>query len=138
MSLTFAAPVTVTGEVQAQIVAGEGATIGSGGSSNGGAVVVNGNTITIPLTNVPNAATTNVKLFGVTDGSAYGDLTIPLSVLIGDANASGSVSSADIGMVKSQAGQTPGPTNFRADVTANGTINVGDVGLVKTSTGTGL
>ncbi len=99
---------------------------------------MSGNTVTIPVTNVPNAATTRVKLVGVTDGSAYGDLTIPLSALVGDANASGGVSSADIAMVKSQAGQTPGPGNFRADVTANGTVNVGDVGLVKSSTGTGL
>jgi hypothetical protein len=37
--------------------------------------------------------------------------------------------------VKSQSGQAPGASNFRADVNANGSINATDVSLVKSRSG---
>ena len=49
--VTYPANVTVNGNPQAQVTPGTGV-IGSGGVSNGGMVVVSGNTVTIPLTNI--------------------------------------------------------------------------------------
>ncbi len=133
--VTFSAPVTVTGDTQAQVTSGD---VGSAGKSNGGAVTVSGSSVTVPLTNVANAQTLNVTLNGVTDGSGYGNLVIPMSVLVGDVNASGGVSSTDVGQVKAQVSQTVAAGTFRADVNASGAINSTDVGIVKAATGTEL
>ena len=97
--VTFSSPVTVTGDTQAQASAGD---VGSGGASNGGAVTVSGNSVTVPLTNVPNAQTTNVTLFGVTDGVGYGNLVVPMSACVGDVNGNGSVNASDVVAVKSR------------------------------------
>ena len=132
--MTFADEVTVTGDPQAQVTAGSG-TIGSGGTSNGGLVTVDGTTVTVPLTNVASAQTINVTLFGVNGG---GDLVIPMSVLIGDTNANGAVSASDIGQTKAQSGQTATGANFRSDVNASGAISAADIGLVKSKSGTSL
>ena len=133
--VTFSAPVTVTGDIQAQATAGA---IGSGGTSNGGIVTVSRHNVIVPLTNLPNAQTTNVTLFGVTDGVGYGNVVVPISCVLGDVTGNGSVNASDVGAVKAVAGSDTTAKNFRSDVTANGTINASDVGLVKSATGTGL
>jgi hypothetical protein len=98
-------------------------------------VFVGGNVVTIPLTNVTNAQTINVTLFGI-DG--IGDLVIPMSVLAGDANGNGVVNAGDVSVTKLRIGQTVNATNFRSDVTAGGSINATDVSIVKSNLGTGL
>ncbi len=135
MVVTFNSPVTVTGDTQAQATAGM---VGSGGVANGGAVTISGNSVIVPLTNVPNAATTSVTLTGVTDGVGYGNLVIPMSVVAGDVNGNGSVNTSDVGATKAGVGQEVNALNFRPDVTANGGINTSDVGTVKAAAGTGL
>ncbi|CAN5513801.1 hypothetical protein BH20VER1_BH20VER1_03670 [soil metagenome] len=129
--VTFLADVSVAGTPQATVTSGSG-TIGSAGVSNGGAVITSGNVVTIPLTNVADAQTLQVTLHDVNGTS---NVTIPLSVLVGDVNAGGSVTAADIGLVKSQSGQTAGASNFRADVNASGSINATDISLVKARSG---
>ncbi len=131
---TFSGAVTVNGNPQAQVTLGTG-TIGSGGVSNGGTVIISGNTVTIPLTNVANAQTINVTLFGV-NGS--GNVVIPMGVLVGDVNANRTVNAADVAQAKSRIGQAVDQTNFRSDVNANGSINAGDVSIIKSDLGTGL
>ena len=91
--LTFSGDVTVNGNPQAAVTSGMG-TVGSEGMSNGGMVLVNGNVVTVPLTNVANAQTINVTLFNVNNGSTSGNVTVPMSVLVGDANESGAVNSS--------------------------------------------
>ncbi len=59
--LTFADPVTVTGTPQAQVTSGIAA-VGTGGTSNGGVVTVNGAIVTVPLTNVANAQRIAIRL----------------------------------------------------------------------------
>jgi hypothetical protein len=116
------------------VTAGVG-TVGSGGADNGGATITSGNVVTIPLTNVANAQTINVTLNNV-NGST--NITIPMSILVGDANGNGVVNASDASLTKSRAGQTVGPANFRSDVNANGIINASDASLVKSKIGTGL
>src|SRR5213078_835298 len=95
MVVTFSTNVAVTGSPQAQVTLGTG-TVGSGGVSNGGMVTVSGNTVTIPLTNVADQQTIMVRLNGVTVGTANGDVTIPMSRLLGDSNGNRAVNAGDI------------------------------------------
>ncbi len=129
--VTFDAPVTVNGSPQAEIVAGTGA-VGAGGVPNGGAVIVEGATVTVPLTNVSNAQVIRVRLNSV---NGLGSPTIPMALLLGDASGNGSVASSDVGFVKSVAGQMLTPANFRADVNTSGGINATDLGQVKAQSG---
>ena len=137
MVVTFANPVTIPGMPQAAVTSGAG-TIGSNGSGNGGIVSINGNVVSIPLTNVGNAQTINVTLFGVSDGTNTGNVVIPMSRLLGDTTGNGAVSSADISQTKAQTGQTTNGSNFRADVNENGSISSADISLVKSASGTSL
>lgn len=132
--VTFPASVDVAGNPQAQITAGSG-TIGTGGVSNGGMVSVNGSNVTIPLTNVANAQTLNVTLNAV---NRSGNVMIPMSVLVGDANGNRAVNATDVALTKSQSGNAVNAANFRSDLRANGAINATDTGLAKSNVGTGL
>ncbi len=132
--VTFADPVTVNGNPQAQVIAGTGI-VGSGGVSNGGMVTVSGNTVTIPLTNVANAQTITVRLNSV---NGVANVDIGMSVLVGDVNGNATVNSSDVSQTKSQIGQAVTGSNFRTDVNANGTINSTDASQVKANVGTGL
>jgi hypothetical protein len=130
----FLANVSVSGNPQAAVTSGT-ATIGNGGVSNGGMIMIAGNLVTIPLTNVANAHTISVTLNNV-NGST--NVTIPMSLLIGDVNGNGAVNASDVSLTKSRLGQSLDATNFRSDVNANGSINATDVSLVKSTVGTGL
>jgi hypothetical protein len=140
MVVTFGSNVTVTGNPQAQVIVGAGC-VGSGGTCSRN-VSVSGNSITVPLTNIANAQTINVRINGVNSASGSDtpatDFTIPMSVLIGDTNANGTVNATDVSQVKSQIGQQIDGTNFRSDMNADGSINATDVSFVKSLVGTGL
>ena len=139
MVVTFAGNVTVTGNPQAQVTLGTGC-VGNSGTCTGNATV-SGNTVTIPLTNIGNAQTINVRLNGVnsagTDEPAT-DFTIPMSTLIGDTNASGGVNAGDVAQTKARIGHAVDSTNFRSDLNANGSINAGDTAIVKQNSGTSV
>ncbi|MGH8100856.1 MAG: dockerin type I domain-containing protein, partial [Chthoniobacterales bacterium] len=102
------------------------------------AVTINGSVVTVNLSNVANAQTLTLKIFSVSDGANTGDVSSPMSVLLGDTNANGVVNAADISQTKSQSGQSLGASNFREDVNANGSINAVDISIVKVHSGTGL
>ncbi len=137
MVLTFPTSVMVNGNPQAAVTLGTG-TIGSEGMSNGGMVFVNGNIVTVPLTNVANAQTINVTLFDVSNGSTSGNVIVPMSILAGDANGNGAVNSSDIIYIKLRIGQTINGSNFRADLNTGGAINATDTSVAKSYLGTGL
>jgi hypothetical protein len=125
--VTFANAVTFD---HATVTAGVGnVTLASGSGTD---------TATIDLTGVTNAQTINVTLFGVTDDCGTRDITVPMSILVGDTTGDGSVNSADISQTKSRSGQSVSSTNFRSDVTADGNLNSADISLVKSKSGTAL
>jgi hypothetical protein len=99
---------------------------------------VSGGTVMVDLHNVSNAQRINVILINVNDGMRSGDVSIPMAILIGDANASAGVSAADIAQTKAQSGQAATGTNFRTDVNVSGGISAADIGLVKSKSGTTL
>ena len=132
--LTFSGNVIVTGDPQAQVTLGIGM-IGSGGVSNGGMVTIDGNIVTIPLTNVGNAQIINVTLFGV---NGVGNVVVPMAVLAGDVNGNGIVNASDVAQTKLLIGQPIDLTTFKCDVSTNGSINATDVTFLKSKVGTGL
>ncbi len=124
--VTFPLPVTVSSV---------GVTSGTGSVSS---TTVAGNQVTVNLTGVTNAQVITITLFGVNDGTNAGDVSVPMSVLLGDTNANGSVNSSDISQTKVQSGTAASMSNFREDVTINGLINSSDVSTVKVQSGTAL
>ena len=134
---SFSAPITVTGEPQAEVVSG-GGEVGSGGVSNNGSVVVNGDTVTVPLTNVEDVRRLEVLLRSVRDGDFVRNVSISFAVLIGDTNGNGSVNATDIAQTKSQSGVPLTSANFRADVNTSGSVNASDIGQVKAKAGNTL
>lgn len=124
--VTFGTPVTFS---IAQVTMGTG-TVSS--------TTTNNNQVFINLTGVTNAQTIQVTLFGVNDGTGTNNVTIPMSVLLADTNASGVVDSGDVFLVRQQTGQTPNASNFRDDVNTTGVIDSGDVFLTRQQTGTQL
>jgi hypothetical protein len=97
-----------------------------------------GNEATVHCTGIQNAQTINVAIGSVTVGGNTGSVSAPMSVLLGDTTANGSVNASDVGQTKAQSGLTTDGTNFRLDVTVNGIINAADIGLVKSKSGTQL
>ena len=93
-------------------------------------------TATIPLTNVTNAQTINVRLNMTRAGST--NVTIPMSLLIGDTNGDGVVNSGDALQTRNRSGQATDATNFRSDVNADGFVNSGDTVVVRSRSGSSL
>ncbi len=94
--------------------------------------------VTLNLTGITNAQTIAVTLAGVNDGTNTLDVSVPMSVLVGDTTADTFVNSGDIAQTKSQSGTSVTGSNFREDVNADGNLNSGDIGLVKSKSGTAL
>jgi phosphatidylinositol-3-phosphatase len=124
--VTFGTPVTFSG---AQLTQGTGSV--SSTSTSGNQVFVN-------LTGVTNAQTIQVTLLAVNDGTATNNVSIPMSVLVGDTTADGFVNSADISQTKSQSGNPVAASNFREDVNTDGFINSADISLIKSKSGIAL
>jgi hypothetical protein len=124
--VTFGAPVTFS---NAQVAKGTGSV--SSTTTNGSQVFIN-------LTGVTNAQTIQVTLAGVNDGTSTTNLTIPMSILVGDVNASRQVDGNDVSAVQSQTRQPVSSNNFREDVNANGLIDGNDVSLTQANTRTSL
>ncbi|HEY2800554.1 MAG TPA: dockerin type I domain-containing protein [Chthoniobacterales bacterium] len=124
--VTFASAVTV---------AGASVTTGTGTVSS---FTVNGAVVTVNLAGVTDAQVITITLSNVDNGQNVGDVLVPMAVLLGDTNASGSVNGSDVSQTKSQSGQPASMGNFRTDVNTNGTINGSDVSLVKSRSGAAL
>lgn len=129
--VTFANPVTVV--TTATVTPGNSAT-----ASVSGPPIVNGNQVTVNLTNVSNVQTLAVNLIGVNDGSTTENVSVPMGVLIGDVTGNRSVNSSDISAVKSHSGAAVTALNFRNDTAASATINSTDIALTKSKVGTSI
>jgi hypothetical protein len=124
--VTFPAAVSLT---SASVTTGTGSVSG---------FAVTGGQVTVNLTGVSNAQTIVITLFGVSDGTNTGNVSIPMGVLLGDTTGSGSVNASDVSLTKLKSGQAVDSSNFREDVTVNGSINASDVSSVKLKSGTAL
>jgi len=122
--LTFPSVVTST---SAALSAGTGSVSGSSGSGT--------TTVTVNLTGVIDAQRITVTLFGVNNGVTTGNVSVPMGVLLGDANGDGSVNSADTAITRNRSGQPPDATNFRSDYNVDGFINAADATIVRARSG---
>lgn len=110
----------------------------------GGATVasqsVSTNQLLVNLSNIGNAQAVTLTATNLvaTGGSSAGSATVSFRILEGDVNGSGSVSVADVNLVKYYVGQAVTGFNFRADCNANGSISVSDVNLAKFRVGTSV
>ena len=102
-----------------------------GTGSISGSPVVNGNHITINLTNVSDAQRLVINLLGLSDSAITNDFSVTMGVLLGDVNSSGVVNTGDTNLCKSQALQQVTSDNFRDDVNVSGVINTGDTNIIK-------
>ncbi len=96
-----------------------------------------GRTVTLNLTNVTDVQTLTITLSGVNNGTSTSDVTVPMSLLLGDTNGNGFVNASDLSQTKSRSGQAISNANFRSDVVVNGTINASDLAMVKSRSGAG-
>ena len=114
----------------------------SAGTANVGsrAMGPNQNQYTVHLKGVSDLQHLVVRLDGVHGlaGATLASVTAPMDVVIGDTNASRSVTVSDVAATKANAGSALTTSNFRMDVTANGSINTSDVSVVKSKSGGGL
>jgi hypothetical protein len=132
-----------TNEHQLVVTFGNNVTLGSVAvtSADGLATAtqsVSGAVVTVNLSGVTDRQTLSVKLTNVNDGTGFGDVTIPMAVLLGDTNGDRSVNGGDALQTRSRAGQGTDVTNFRSDVNADGSINSGDASLVRSRSGESL
>ena len=97
------------------------------------AIATQGNEVAVLLTNVPDNRRARITINNVN-----GNVLSPQSsvgFLIGDINASGSVSAADISAAKARIGQSTNGSNYRSDFNLAGGISAGDVSIVKARSG---
>jgi hypothetical protein len=124
--VTFGGPVTFS---NAQVTQGAGSV---------SSTTTNNNQVFINLTGVTNAQTIQITLLSVNDGTSTANVTIPMSILVGDTNADRFTDAIDVSQTKSQSGNAITSSNFREDVNVDGFIDTVDVSLVKSKSGTAL
>jgi photosystem II stability/assembly factor-like uncharacterized protein len=109
----------------------------SGNAAGSPSVSPDGRTVTQNITNISDAQTIAITLFGVNDGTSTNDVTARMRLSVGDTNGNGAVNAADVSQTKSRSGQAISEVNFRSDVAINGAINAADLALVKSRSGGG-
>ena len=124
--VTFARPVPIGG---VSVTSADG--LASAKATVSGAVV------TLDLGMVANGQTLGITLNSVTDGTTVGDILVPMGVLAGDTDQTGSVTASDVGQTKARSNQPVSASNFRSDVNVSGSsINASDIAAVKAAAGT--
>ncbi|MEO6435798.1 MAG: hypothetical protein ABIP55_08555, partial [Tepidisphaeraceae bacterium] len=115
------------------VSAGNAAVVGN--ASVNGAPAFAGNVMTINLAGVTNAQELIVNATNVTGGGAAANVSAKVRLLLGDINASGAVSGADVNLCTSQVGFGVSGANSRRDINRSNSISGADVNLVKAAVG---
>ena len=130
--VTFVSPVTVNGSQNPKATL----TAPNGGSVD--TVDVTNSVVTVNLKDVGNQQTITLTLLNVSDGTNSGNVSVPMSVLLGDVNSNKTVNNTDVALVKAQVTAPVTETNFRNDVNASGDVNNTDVAITKANVSTQL
>ncbi len=130
--LTFLNPVTLS---SATVTPQPGM---SGNMAGPPVISPDGRTVTINLTSVADAQTLTITLSSVNSGTSTSNVTVPMSLLLGDTNADRVVNSGDALQTRNRSGGAASSTNFRSDVNADGIVNSGDTTVVRSRSGTTL
>lgn len=111
-------------------------TVGVGNTA--GFPQINGNTIKYKLMNVTDAQAVNLNAYDVMNAAGEKvTVDVPFRVLLGDVNANGSVTGADVNIVKDAVGSAlpVNAGNFRSDYNVNGALTGADVNMLKVAAG---
>jgi hypothetical protein len=94
----------------------------------------------VNLTGVTNGQYVKVTVTNVNDsaGNHTDSISQQMGVLVGDVNANGNVTNADISAIQAQVGALVSVSNFRNDVNANGILSNGDVAAAQARVGAQL
>jgi hypothetical protein len=119
-------------------IASASATVTAGTATVGTVTPAAGNVVYVNLANVVNTKLITITLTNVvaTDAGTAASATVTWRALEGDVNGNGSVSAADVNLIKANVGKAVDATNFRMDVNANGAVTSSDVNLGKFYVGT--
>lgn len=104
--------------------------------------LIDGNRLFVTISGASNAQIMNISLNGLTDvsGQAIGTTSVPIKILLGDVNASGQITGADVAIVKSMVGLPISLGSFKSDVNASGPsvapVSGADVAITKSRVGT--
>ena len=82
-----------------------------------------------------DAQTLAMTLSGVSNGTSTGDITVPMSLLVGDTNGDRVVNSGDTLQTRNRSGGSASSTNFQSDVNTDGTVNSADAITVRAHSG---
>ncbi len=95
------------------------------------------NTMTVRLAGLADAQTITLTVANVINdtGDTLPSAAVSVRTLLGDVNATGSVTGSDVNIAKAQVGATVDGSNFRCDVTANGSISGADTAVIKSHIG---
>lgn len=129
-SLVFTFATTLTSVGSASVTSGNGTVASSMIGSDTHQYVVN-------LSCVTDAQILTVTLRDVTDssGNFTAQISVPVGILLGDANGDGTVNSADAQLARNRSGSTAQQSSFRADCNLDGTINSADATIIRNRSG---
>lgn len=113
-------------------------TPGLNGTASISSTTINANQVTVNLTNVSNAQTVVINLFGVDDGASVGDISVPMAVLFGDVDSSRRTDNSDALAVRRLSVSVPTISTFRNDVDVSGRIDNSDALATRRATVTVL
>jgi subtilisin family serine protease len=101
------------------------------GTATAAAPTFSGNDVVVNLTGVTDQQYVTVSLTNVAgvDGSTGGSGSVRIGFLLGDVNASRSITVADVGLVNAQLSQPVTAANYLKDLNVSGTLTLGDKGL---------
>jgi uncharacterized protein (DUF1800 family) len=124
-----------------QAVTAGNAAITAGNSTVNGAPTFDQNTMTVVLANTADSQAVTLTVTDVANAAAeiLPTASVTFRTLQGDVNSNGTVSGADVNLVKAQVGVlTLTNSNFRCDVNGNGAITGADVNVAKFKVGTSV
>jgi hypothetical protein len=104
---------------------------------------ISGPTVTFKLVGVAHACNESDVTITANDvmddqGNTLSSASVPMGLLLGDANGDRVVDGTDLSIVRSHRGEHTDGTNFRSDVSNDGFINHSDKQLVEQQQGTSL
>ncbi len=108
----------------------------TGGSATAGTPSFNGNTISVPLTEVADAQIVTLTVSNVNGES--GSTTVDFGFLIGDVNGDHRVNRQDGQAIRADRGQVVDGSNFTEDLNLNGRVSNPDLSIVQTNLGNSI
>ncbi len=102
------------------------------GKANVGSPIFDGNTMSVPLTDVADGQYVTISLTNVAslDGGTGGNASVRVGFLAGDASQNRAVTLSDLVTVNAALAQVLGPNNYLLDVNVSGSLSISDLVFV--------